>query len=314
MNETAMPDAATQAPEVAAPMPGAILLEERRRQSLSVTDVARQLKLSPRQVEALERDDYAALPGPVFVRGFMRNYARMLGVDAEPLLRSVEATLAPGKSDTPVEPGPVPRPGQTAASAATEMPGSGGRNRMPLYVVSAVIILVTAYVATRDRTPPLAPMDVPVVATPTEVPSAIPAPAEPPATEPAASDPNPAPVAAVPVPAPAPVVPQAATSGTATPATSTAAPADAPAELSVGRSGPEMRLRFERESWVEVRNGNGNVIFAQLSPAGSVRIVRGLPPLSLVVGNASGVTLTFKGKAVDLAPHTRTDVARLTLE
>ena len=79
MNETAMPEASAEAPEVAAPMPGAILLEERRRQSLSLTDVARQLKLSPRQVEALERDDYAALPGPVFVRGFMRNYARHAG-------------------------------------------------------------------------------------------------------------------------------------------------------------------------------------------------------------------------------------------
>lgn len=311
MNETAMPDASAQAPEVAAPMPGAILLEERRRQSLSVTDVARQLKLSPRQVEALERDDYAALPGPVFVRGFMRNYARMLGVDAEPLVRSVEATLSPGKSDAPVEPGPVPRPGQTAASLAAEMPGSGGRNRMPLYVVSAVIILVTAYVATRDRTPPLAPMDVPVVATPTEVPAAVPAPA--PAPEATTLEPRPAAVVTAPAPVPAPAAPQAATT-VPTPVASAPVPSEAPAELTVGRNGPELRLKFERESWVEVRNGNGNVIFAQLSPGGSVRIVRGLPPLSLVVGNASGVSLTFKGKAVDLAPHTRTDVARLTLE
>lgn len=310
MNETAMPDASTQAPEVAAPKPGAILLEERRRQSLSVTDVARQLKLSPRQVEALERDDYAALPGPVFVRGFMRNYARMLGVDAEPLVRSVEATLSPGKSDTPVELGPVPRPGQTAASLAAEMPGSGGRNRMPLYVVSAVIILVTAYVATRDRTPPLAPMDVPVVATPTEVPVTIPAPVPVPTPEAAAPEPKPAPPV-VAAPTPAPVASQPAAPA---PTVSAPVPSEAPAELTVGRNGPELRLKFERDSWVEVRNGNGNVIFAQVSPGGSVRIIRGLAPLSLVVGNASGVSLTFKGKTVDLAPHTRTDVARLTLE
>jgi cytoskeleton protein RodZ len=75
-----------------------------------------------------------------------------------------------------------------------------------------------------------------------------------------------------------------------------------------------LRLTFSGESWVEVRNGKGTLIFGQLNPAGSVRIVRGMPPLSLVVGNAPSVNLTFRGKPVDLEPHTRTGVARLTVE
>ena len=85
-----MTDNATQAAATPEPGPGAALQEERRRQSLSLTDVARQLKLAPRQVEALERDDFAALPGPVFVRGFLRNYARLLGLDPEPMVRTAE--------------------------------------------------------------------------------------------------------------------------------------------------------------------------------------------------------------------------------
>lgn len=301
MSETAQPEVAAEAPEVAAPMPGAILLEERQRQALSLTDVARQLKLFPRQVEALERDDYKALPGPVFVRGFTRNYARLLGIDAEPLLRAVESRLAPGKAEAAPEPGPVHRPGRPAVLPSTDGGAAGGRGRMPLYVVSAVIILVTAYVATRDRTPEPGPVDVPVAVTPAE------APATPSAPVPMSEAP--------PVPTPMPAVP------TAAPATPESVPAKPMAVVPVAPdlekatgTGPELRFTFAREAWAEVRDGKGRLIFAQLNPEGSVRIVRGTPPLSLVVGNASGVSLTFRGKAVDLAPHTRTDVARLTLE
>ena len=190
------------------------------------------------------------------------------------------------------------------------MPGSGGRNRMPLYVVSAVIILVTAYVATRDRTPPLAPHgrsgrgDAHRGAGDARCPR----------RRRSRRRRNPGQRRSrFPTPVPAPAAPQTATPSRRQPCPRPFRPRR-PLELTVGRNGPELRLTFERESWVEVRNGNGNLIFAQLNPGGSVRIVRGLPPLSLVVGNASGVSLTFKGKAVDLAPHTRTDVARLTLE
>jgi len=62
---------------------GAALLRERRRQGLSLGDISRQLKLSVRQVEALERDDYSGYKSPVFIHGFIRNYAKLLGLDPE---------------------------------------------------------------------------------------------------------------------------------------------------------------------------------------------------------------------------------------
>ena len=74
---------------------GAALLKERRRQGLSLGDISRQLKLSVRQVEALERDDYSAYKGPVFIHGFIRNYAKLLGLDPEPLIRAADALLQP---------------------------------------------------------------------------------------------------------------------------------------------------------------------------------------------------------------------------
>jgi cytoskeleton protein RodZ len=71
---------------------------------------------------------------------------------------------------------------------------------------------------------------------------------------------------------------------------------------------------FDEESWVEIRDSAGNVIFSQLNQAGSERRIYGRPPLSLIVGNAHGVRLTYNEQPVDLERHTKVDVARLTLE
>lgn len=76
----------------------------------------------------------------------------------------------------------------------------------------------------------------------------------------------------------------------------------------------QLRLMFARESWVEIRDRDGRRIFSQMNSAGSAQSISGLPPLTLVVGNAAGVQLLNNDKPVDLAPHIKVDVARLTLE
>jgi cytoskeleton protein RodZ len=76
----------------------------------------------------------------------------------------------------------------------------------------------------------------------------------------------------------------------------------------------EIRLVFEEESWVEIRDRNDQTIFSQLNQAGTTRRVSGAPPLHIVVGNAQGVKMTYAGRDIDLARHTKIDVARLKLE
>ena len=75
--------------------PGVRLRRAREARGESVHEAAFAIKLSPRQIEALENDDFAALPGMAFVRGFARNYARYLGLDAAPLLDGIERMGAP---------------------------------------------------------------------------------------------------------------------------------------------------------------------------------------------------------------------------
>ena len=73
-------------------------------------------------------------------------------------------------------------------------------------------------------------------------------------------------------------------------------------------------MTFDQDSWVEITEKNGKHLLSQLNRAGSELIVNGSPPLSLVIGNSKDVHLYYKGQNVDLGPHTKVAVARLTLE
>src|SRR4051812_27580160 len=114
MNEPATTPVAS---EMSGDAAGAALLRERRRQGLSLGDISRQLKLSVRQVEALERDDYSAYKGPGFIHGFIRNYAKLLGLAPEPLIRSADTLLKPpGFPSGSTETGPEVAPARTNKS------------------------------------------------------------------------------------------------------------------------------------------------------------------------------------------------------
>lgn len=105
-------------------------------------------------------------------------------------------------------------------------------------------------------------------------------------------------------------------------AVASAAPAPAvTAEPSVGSEERKtaagwrrIALQFDGESWVEIRSGNGKLLLAQLHPGGTERVVTGVPPFMVVIGNAQQVRLSYNDKPVDLMPHVKVEVARFTLE
>jgi len=301
--------------------PGARLLAERRSQGLSLGDIARQLKLSVRQVEALERDEYAAFSGPVFVRGFLRNYAKLLHLDPDPLLEAANLAVAAPVGQI-VHPAAAPSP----ASARSEH----GRRllvgaALALLVVIAVGLLASNAARERHKAGPAASEPSAVLETPAprservDSPPAVPSASSPPpaapgqetAAAPALAEPAAKAITAsspdVKGPAPTPVPPPA----TARPGQ----PADTAQRPPTSETGTaQIRLVFEGESWVEIKDGSGATIYSRLNPEGSERVVRGVPPFSLVIGNAHGVKLTYRDRAVDLEPHTRVDVARITLQ
>jgi cytoskeleton protein RodZ len=302
-------DAAEDIPRAAgyAEPPGKLLSDARQAQNLSVADVARQLKLSVRQVEALEAGEFQQLPGAVFVRGFVRNYARLLRLDAESLLRSVAECL-PREEPRPAAPPSQDIPFPTAAP-----------RRWPLFAALTVATLAAlgTYEFFQGE-----PQSIPVrSAAPSSPAAPSPLPGAAPLAQPVASAPGEAGQA---VDSPAqPGVPGQDNAAAATPAGPAPAGADAvPAgggaareqEAAPGPGERQVRMVFDQRSWVEIRDGSGRLIFSQLNDAGTEQRVYGRPPLSVVVGNARGVRLTYGERAVDLMPHTKVDVARLTLE
>lgn len=72
-------------------------------------------------------------------------------------------------------------------------------------------------------------------------------------------------------------------------------------------------VRTEGEAWIEIKDSADRMLVSSLNPPGSERVVRGKPPYSLVIGNASNVRVLYDDKPIDLAPHTKADVARLTI-
>jgi cytoskeleton protein RodZ len=120
--------------------------------------------------------------------------------------------------------------------------------------------------------------------------------------------------------APVPASPNAAAlpapSGPATVETAAAPQPEptAPAQAALLASTGRLEFRFQRESWIEVKDGEGTVLVSALHRAGATQSIEGRPPFTLVVGNAAGVKLRYNDADVDLARHARNDVARLTLE
>jgi len=281
-------DPAVQGEPAATPA-GKRLAEARQAQNLSAADVARQLKLSVWQVEALEAGRYQQLPGPIFVRGFIRNYARLVKLDPEELLRAAGDSL----------PQSVPQR-ETPPSAGIPFP-TARAPRWPKYAAAAVVIFgaLAVYEFVLNE-----PQSVTTVHTSA---ANVQPPAAPVAARAAQTESAPAVASAPPV---TPVVPAAQPAGEAR-AETVVARVEAP-QVRAGER--RMRFVFREESWVEVRDRQDRVIFSQLNPAGTAQEVAGLPPLSVVVGNSQGVAMTYDDRPVDLARHTKVDVARLTLE
>ena len=279
--------------------PGRLLCETREAQNLSVADVARQLKLSVHQVEALEAGDFQRLPGPVFVRGFVRNYARLLKLDAEPLVSSVVASL----------PREEPR---SAAPPSQEIPFPTAAPRRWRGYAAALVAIVAA-LAAYEFLPggPETAVTHPVAVSPP--PAAQTPPSEAQQGNPLASESAPL----VPPPSHQPD-PQAGTAGAADGAQGASlAAAQGAARDDDTAPGPgerQVRMVFDAESWVEIRDRSGRSIFSRLNRPGTEQRVNGRPPLAVIVGNAHGVRLTYDERPVNLALHTKVDVARLTLE
>ena len=265
---------------------GAELTRAREALGLSIADVAQQLKFAPRQIEALEQEQFDRLPAGTFVRGMLRAYARMLKLDSDAVVGRVAARLAAPDNTTAV----------ASVNRAIPITDSARRSNLTYAALSVALLVVIAAVVIewqQERSRAARLSFVPAAQAPQ-----------------AALEPGRSPVAsasASSIVTPPQLAPMAEGAAEAKPAAAAERPA-------VAEGSRRLVLRFERESWVEVRGRGGKLLLSQLNAAGSERQLDGEPPFQLIIGNAQHVRLTYGDRPVDLAPHVKVEVARLTLE
>jgi len=260
---------------------GQILRDARAAQGIALDDAAARLRLMHRQIEAMEADDFESLGQPVFARGFVRNYARLLGLAPEALLARMQGAPAEPAAVSPADQ-PVSHSWLTSPWLMLSLLG--------LVVAVAVPVVLDLWLnsgvgdGSTERGPVVAQTQAARAAAPAPV--AEPAEAVPPVVEAAPAEPD------------APAEPAAA----AAPAT------PAPAAGSV------LHLEFGDEAWTEIKDASGRMLHRQLNPAGGSVDVHGQPPFDVVIGNAAQARMTYNGRPIDLKPFIDATVARFTLE
>lgn len=304
--------AGQQAPaEQGQPAPGMQLAMRRQQFNWTVDQVARQLNLAPRQILAMEADDYGALPGIAVARGFIRAYAKLLKLDAAPMLAQIGQ--APGAAEAAI-------PLRRAIPTTTFMPhrAASRRQRGPgrWLMVGGVIVVafaVAALISQRDRLAELLPPSVAerlnnqVVSAPAvavDQPGRV---VETDVTPPLSHADATLSQQAAPSPVPAGTAPETSTS------TPTTAPT-AQAPLAVTTPASALVLNFKQDSWVEVKRADNSTVVARVMRAGTTESFDLAGPLSLTVGNARGVQASVRGEPLNLIGTTRNNVARVTVK
>lgn len=255
----------------------------------SVEDVVSQIKLAPRQIYALEADDFESLPETAFVRGFVRSYAKVLQLDPQPLLDALPgAKVQQVKRDALQVDAPFPKE------------SSERRQNMNLLIAAFMLaLLIAGLAAWFANTPKSVATDEvktvsqgALVTTPVEL------------------------VAQEELVASSGV---AETDVSATEVDQGGADALPDAAVIAGvenNAVSKLRLVFDNESWTEITDKSGKVLVRKVYQSGEEASVEGIAPFTLVIGHAPKVHLFYQGKPVDLAPYVgaNSDVARLTLE
>jgi cytoskeleton protein RodZ len=334
--------------EFFSPGPGERLRAARLSMGYDLARIASELHLTKSVVEALEVDNYSGIEARVFVRGYLRNYARIVGMPVDSILRQFDEKWPDESSH------------QSMVKPSPRLPADGGPGRGLAAIVTWVLVIGLlllfllwwrgylgdivptaeqsdaveapaddhglSFLPSGDTEPEsLFPVDAPLA----DGAGGLRLPALP-AGEATGSgaDTRPSPATAVGgsgnASAADSVLPAGDSAASSTPPATaiaepvadldpvTAAPApEPPAPVAVN---DEIVMTFNAPCWVDVRDSERRFkLFGEL-PKGTRRVLGGTPPYKMVIGNSRAVTITINGQPYDLAQHAKGNVARFTLD
>lgn len=307
--------------------PGESLRKAREDKGWEVAEVASQLNLTPQRLVQIEAGAFEQLPGHTFARGYIRAYAKLLGLDQARLVLEFDQF--------------------TGSNAVGSDVQSLGRIEEPvrysqrvLRLVSFVLLLALAAISFywwqeraerfaeepaeigiaqvevegADGTTQIHPLDEPedqaLEAAQTQETSELEL------SAPSADTPTAAESLAAPADAPteAAAVEQPVVAVEPVPSQAEAAPlAPAPVAQPLAAGEGRVRLSFTADCWTQLTDADGKVLISALKRAGDSLELVGKAPLELRLGFARGAQVSYNGEAIDVSPFTTGETARLKL-
>lgn len=260
---------------------GARLRGARERSRLTILQAAEKLHVDPDILEALEAEDFTALGAPVYVKGHLRHYAELVGEPVESLLE----LYAQGTR--------IPPPDLTRIPKLA--PDAGGRLVAPAVTLVILFGLAgTVWWGLSLSHRRWGPVTVPVHTAPA-MRQAQPVPAM---SAGAAAGPD----TRVAGPVPSAAASVASVSPARAPATGGSTKAAASAQGQI-----EATFNFSGDSWAEVYDATGRRLLYGLSTGPATRELQGVPPLSVMLGDARSVTIEVGGRDTSISRFVRSD-------
>lgn len=326
--------------------PGYLLRQAREEQGISQKEAARDLHLTSKVINALEEDNFESIRSFLFARGYIRSYARHLGLDGQALVAEFDAVYGvPDHSSKPMlginHVGQQSKPGDTwvkfisivfvigllVASVVWWQTQNGGSMLQRLNNVSLQSLSTETLTDDIDDIDDIDASSVEVTQlslSESEVSATASAEQASVAVESNVQISNPLVVAAVPeVLVVTEAVNEQVIAAVTEPEVEVTVAVDNTNQqdalvtedtLVLAADQAVLSMVFAKDCWVEVKDGNGKMILSDLYSAGDSIEQVVTAPIEVLLGRSSGVTLmTFNDETIDLKPHTRKDIARLTL-
>lgn len=288
--------------------PGAALRQARERRGMTIASVADQLRLEIHVVDALEADDYARLPAPIFVKGYIRSYGELVGLPTEPLWHAYKSIQQADAPPLVVDP------------SYTRLHQARRWLRWLLLLAGVLFMLALAWWYSQGEDQPVSTDDVLNGIEPaTEQTATVPVE---PDTQPVMPDLSNVPVAVTP-PEPAEPSP-AATTNTLQADTSPVVSGEDNIATEVAELAPvepfvlddnkiSLYLDLIADSWVSIRDADGERLVNELLRANQLEEYRGRPPFKVVLGNSPAVTVWVDGSLFEHQQFQNGNVARFTI-
>ncbi|GAA4497711.1 RodZ domain-containing protein [Pseudaeromonas paramecii] len=294
----------------ARPSPGLMLRSAREQRQLSQAEVAARLNLRVSLIRDLELDRFDQKTASTFTRGYIKSYAKLLGIPDEPIVAAYEAMAER-----------TPEYGHQMHSFSRRTSREASENRLRYASWLAFIVLAVGMFAwwwhQPAETPKTSNLDDTMRMLDSSTESLAPAVS---ASQPVVS-------AAVAAAAESISGAQATVSAavSAAPAVSAAAAltpaanAVSAAAVTAAQSAPatpeagQLALTFKADCWLRITDASGKVLLEGLKKAGVQQTLSGQAPYRLVVGAPQALSLNFAGEPVDMTRFKAGQVARFTL-